>query len=813
MVRTSLRVLAIALVASSASSSLALAAWPHNPSTNVPVAVGTGLRQHQVAVADGAGGLYVSWEDFRTGVGRVYAQHLLSDGTVAAGWAASGNPVKTTSSTRTQTVPAICSDAAGGAVIVWSEAVNALDHDIDAQRVSPSGSLLWGASGIGVAATTVDQDAPQVVDDGAGNVDIAWQEDHNGDGTAVDVYANRLGPDGSIRWGVGGVVLCNAVGDQLSLSICSDGASGMDAAWVDHRSNSAIFATHRDSTGALRTGWAANGNGIASGLYAFSPPALVANSLGGFVVVWNDDRNGTNSSDLFATAVSGNGAVGGIAGGGPICTSVTQQARTNVVTDGADGAFVAWNDSRSGNPDVYALRLGPAGAPFAGWPSQGLAVATGSSSQIASSIASDGAGGVILAYTDNASTRTDVYATRLTGSGAIAEGWSAATPVCTAIGDQYFPACASDGAAGAVFVWQDTRNGNSYELFAQNADRWGQLGDARPAIASVKDVLGDQGGRVRVSWNASWLDAGPGDAIGSYWLWREVPAAAALADLRAGRARLLKAGESPDAASGRVLRTSTTAANTYWEYVTSQVANAFPSYSVVAATTTDSSASGNPTTLFMVEARGPGHESWDSAPLPGYSVDNLAPPAPAPFAASYSAGVTQLHWSPPNAPDLASYRLYRGTTSGFSADPAHRIGTADDTTFTDTSGGFDYYRVTAIDLHGNEGPSSLAFPASTTGVGDATGRVLALSGVEPNPVRASARIRWTLPRAESVRVTLVDLAGRHVRTIVDGVQPAGINDARWDARDDAGRAVSGGIYFVRLEAEGRVLHARAAVIR
>ena len=817
MVRTSRRAAALALISTSLFSSLALAAWPHNPSTNVAVAVGTGLRQHQVALPDGSGGVYFVWEDFRSGTGRIYAQHLLSDGTVAPGWATNGNPVKTTSLTRTLTTPAICSDGAGGVVIAWAEAVNALDHDIDAQRMSPAGLLLWGASGIGVATSTYDQNAPQVVDDGAGNVDVAWQEDHSGDGppTGQDVYGNRLAPDGSIRWGGTGVVLCSAIGDQLSPTAVADGASGFDVAWIDHRSNNAIFATHRDSSGTLHAGWAANGNTIAAGLYAFLPPAIVPNSLGGFLAVWNDDRNGLNTSDLFATAVSGNGVVGGTPGGSAVCTAVGAQARTNLVTDGADGAFVAWTDSRSGNADVYVLHLGPGGGLFGGWPSQGLAVVTGNSAQVANSIAADGAGGCIVAFTDDAAARTDVYATHLTGSGALVEGWSVETPICTALADQWSPIGTSDGAGGAFLAWQDTRNGISYEIFAQNVDRWGELGDASPAIAGVKDVLGDQGGQVRVSWNASYLDAGPGYAIGAYWLWRQVPAASAPADLRAGRARMLQDGTAPDAGPGRVLRTSLAGAlATYWEYVTSQPASGFPNYSVVAATTTDSSASSNPTTLFMVEARGAGHQAWDSAPAAGYSVDNLAPPAPAPFGASYAAGTTQLHWRPADAPDVASYRLYRGTTSGFSADPAHRIGTAEDTTFTDPNGGFFYYRVTAVDLHGNEGPSSLAFPSSTTAVGDPpSAPALSLAGARPNPVRASAMIRWTLPRAEHARVTLLDLAGRLVRTVADEVRPAGANSVKWDARDDAGRAVPDGIYFVRLEAEGRVLHARAAVMR
>jgi len=542
---------------------------------------------------------------------------------------------------------------------------------------------------------------------------------------------------------------------------------------------------------------------------------IVGNSDGGFLIVWSDDRDGGGTMDLFATAVAGSGFVLGYLGGGAICTAASAQLAPVLCTDGADGAFVAWYDSRNGNADAWALHLGSAGAVASGWPAQGLSLATGSSSQTPPSIVADGVGGCVVSIADDAAIRLDVFATRLTVFGGISEGWSAETPVSTAFGDQYGAPCVTNGASGAIFVWSDNRSLES-DLYAQNIDRWGKLGDAAPTLVSVKDVLGDQGGQVRVSWNASYLDASPGFAIGSYWLWRQVPAATALADLRTGRARLLHDGEAPDARPGRVLRTSTSPTTTsvvYWEYVTSQVANALASYSLVASTTTDSTAEGNPTTLFMVEARGAGHQSWDSASLAGYSVDDLAPPAPQPFVASYAAGVTHLEWTPPAAPDLAGYRLYRGTSPGFTPDLAHRIASPSDAFFTDDPGGFYDYKVSAVDVHGNEGPTSLAFPTGTTAVGDSPRLPLALDGARPNPLHAGGAIRWSQPRAEHVRVTLVDLAGRRVRTFADGETPAGAHTVRWNERDDAGRMVADGIYFLELEAEGRKLETRVAVLR
>ncbi len=804
----------------SLSASVARAAWPHDPTLNVPVSVGSGTRQNQVAVADGSGGVFIAWEDKRSGIWRIYAQHVLGDGTIAPGWTTNGIEVKTTYASRALNLPAICDDGAGGAVIVWRETFSASDRNIYAQRMSPDGVRLWGATGVGVASSSYDQDQPRAVSDGAGSTLIVWQEDHAGEGTGMDVYANRVGPNGVIRWGAAGTSLCSALGDQVSPALVSDGSGGLDAGWIDGRgpNSGAIYVTRRDSSGTLHAGWTVMGQAIVTGNYYYSQPLLVGNSSGGMLVVWSDDRNGGDTWDVFAAALIGNGFPIGFVGGSAVCTANDKQTGLRAVSDGADGAFVAWSDLRTGTTqDVYAEHLGSTGEIASGWPdaSVALPVLTGIDLQALSDLAPDGVGGVILAtYAGYA--RYDVFATHLTSSGARAEGWSMSMPVCTAIDDQFHPICVSDGASGAILAWQDRRNGYPWELYAQRIDKWGQLGNAEPAIVAVKDVPNDQGGSVRVSWSASYLDAYPDYTVGSYWLWRQVPASAALAALRSGGARLLAAGaDARVVTSGdRWLRAVPAAdATVYWEFVASQAAAGFPGYSLVAATTSDSTPSSNPLTLFMVEARGGGHLAWDSAPLGGYSMDNLAPPAPQPFAASYSAGVTSLHWGPASAPDLAGYRLYRGSSAGFTPSPANRIGTPTDTTFADNPGGFYYYKVSAVDVHGNEGPTSLAFPTATTDVAAGTPRALALGEIAPNPARTGAIVHWALLRAASVRLTVLDLAGRRVRTLLDGDQPAGQHAVRWDARDESGRAVASGVYFVSLEAEGHAIRARMAVIR
>jgi hypothetical protein len=71
----------------------------------------------------------------------------------------------------------------------------------------------------------------------------------------------------------------------------------------------------------------------------------------------------------------------------------------------------------------------------------------------------------------------------------------------------------------------------------------------------------------------------------------------------------------------------------------------------------------------------------------------------------------------------------------------------------------------------------------------------------PNPFGTAATVEFELPRAMAAEVTVFDAAGRAVRALRRGVQASGTNRIEWDGRDDAGRRVASGVYFVRVRAE------------
>ncbi|MFO7971555.1 MAG: FlgD immunoglobulin-like domain containing protein, partial [Desulfobacterales bacterium] len=61
-------------------------------------------------------------------------------------------------------------------------------------------------------------------------------------------------------------------------------------------------------------------------------------------------------------------------------------------------------------------------------------------------------------------------------------------------------------------------------------------------------------------------------------------------------------------------------------------------------------------------------------------------------------------------------------------------------------------------------------------------------------------IKYGVPEAADVTLTIFDLTGRKVRTLVDKNQEAGWHNSRWDGETDAGTKVGTGMYFYRLKA-------------
>ncbi|MBI5837203.1 MAG: hypothetical protein HZB25_08160 [Candidatus Eisenbacteria bacterium] len=164
--------------------------------------------------------------------------------------------------------------------------------------------------------------------------------------------------------------------------------------------------------------------------------------------------------------------------------------------------------------------------------------------------------------------------------------------------------------------------------------------------------------------------------------------------------------------------------------------------------------------------------------------------------ASTGSGFVRLEWSAylEGSPD---FRVMRGVGADgpyelVRGEPAARGGNSD-YVFVDRTvqpGALYFYKVgyRADGRWEYSGPVRIVTPAAAFSLGRA----------RPNPMFGSTELAYEFVRSGEGDLSIYDLVGQRVRTLLSGSTPAGRGIATWDGRDQAGRRLPAGIYFARL---------------
>ena len=506
----------LALMLATIPTTYAYAQWPANG-----VALCTAANaQQSVAIADNGHGAIVAWEDSRalSGTYDIYATCILPSGVVDPAWPVDGLPVCV--ATNAQQSPQVASDGAGGAFIVWQDQRNGTsDYGVYMQRVTRDGTLAggWPQNGIAVCDTVRNQDAPQLVPDGAGGVYAVWV-DTRADAANSDIYARRVQADGTSApgWPATGLAVCTATGLQNQPVIARDGTNGVIIVWLDRRSGDYdVYAARLTPSGARAPGWAADGNLVARTPGSDEQSAVAASDgAGGLFAAWVDYRSGA-AGDLFAQHLTSAGlpATGWESDGLPLCVAAGQQLSPRILADVSTGFFAVWEDYR-GAGDVYAARVQADGTPAAGWVADGLPLCDAAGFQIGPRLTTDGAGGFFATWSDTRASAInwDLYISRVDGNGLLHAGWTVnGNVLCNAAGVQEQPVIRADGSGGAWVAWQDKRTAAQFDVYASRVGpTFGVTADAGAPEAGARFAAGPSPFRDAATLRLRL--PGPGDA-------------------------------------------------------------------------------------------------------------------------------------------------------------------------------------------------------------------------------------------------------------------------------------------------------------
>lgn len=325
---------------------------------------------------------------------------------------------------------------------------------------------------------------------------------------------------------------------------------------------------------------------------------------------------------------------------------------------------------------------------------------------------------------------------------------------------------------------------------------------AEPEVIVIGDVPNDQGRQVRIKWARSPYDA-PGDTVDvdAYEVYR---AQGGFMTVTRSDAPGSKWFPQPVRADG-------------WDFIVSVPAHGDSIYQVVTPTLCDSTISqGQCWSSFFVRATTTDRFLfYDSEVDSGYSLDNLAPGAPSSFTVAYSqVGGNELAWDEAVEEDFQYFRIYRGSTPDFVPTGNDVVQEMADVGWVDAAGGpQDFYKISAVDHAGNEGPRT--GPDVVTGIEEDPPPVRSvLYQNTPNPFNPGTFIHYDLAEMTPVTLQIYDVSGRLVQVLKDGVmEPRGRYSVEWNGRNRNGAAVATGVYFYRLRAGAYNATRRMVMIR
>ena len=261
--------------------------------------------------------------------------------------------------------------------------------------------------------------------------------------------------------------------------------------------------------------WGMNGRNISVTGSGYPYPQLISDGAGGVIVVWysSDAVHGT----LRAQRVDASGDIQWAAGGVLVSSlSVVSGYDYPIVSDGAGGAIIAWQDW-SGTPgmwvegdDIYAQRINAAGA--LQWGSNGVRLAGAQFVQENPVITSDGSGGAIIAWVDwrNGDEETnfffDTYVQRVDALGSpvwVTDGIMLNEPGSDGTAIQIV----TDGAGGAIISWGSDQR-RVQRMNASGVAQWANFGvpiSTRPFPDRYK-MIADGSGGAFVAWSeGEWV--------------------------------------------------------------------------------------------------------------------------------------------------------------------------------------------------------------------------------------------------------------------------------------------------------------------
>ena len=533
-------------------------------------------------------------------------------------------------------------------------------------------------------------------------------------------------------------------------------------------------------------------NLICSAINNQHEPCIAGDGNGGAVICWRDyrDEESIFGGDIYAQYIDFTGNIGWQQDGVSVFSGINGQFQPRIINSGTGDNIIIWNSNLGGfyNYDIYAQ-----GMDFNGnllWNTNGIVITDTTGTEFNHVMISDGNGGVIICWQHflGFGSELNLYAQHLDNNGLTL--WSGdGNVVCEATENQMDPAICEDGNGGAIIAWLDDRNeDNSPDIYAQRISAEGAVqwtadglmicGNSSPQ--SEPRICSDGNGGAVIIWKDNRNDEGDiyaqrVDNTGQlFWTNDGIPVCS-----------VNGAQSNP-----QIVYDNNEGVIVVWE----------------------DHRYGMESDIFAQKVNLDGSLAWNADGIPVNTLaDNQIEPRIICDEESYAIIVFRDYRSDEWG-DIYAQRL----------DPAgNTLWTVNGEEVCTASGEQSWHRITAdgssgavitwadnrdseldiyaqwIDLNGNLGGESDSDENTCPGLTD-----FWLGQNQPNPFNPSTTISYYVGDGSRIEISLFNLRGQKLITLVDTYRKIGTYQVSWDGKNSVGDRVDSGLYFYKLKANG-----------
>jgi len=467
------------------------AQWSNNPLVNTIVNDMSGDQAVPHIAYDASGNFYVGFYSNNAGNYDIRLQYYNFAG--VAQWATNGILISSHTQNTWITDWDLKVDNIGNCVMAFND-VRDGNANVYAYAISPTGSFLWGADGIQLTNDSQDEFVPSITVTGSNNAIVAWSRPTAGDNVIV---MQKITPTGTLSWGSSGIIY-NGAQSYSGPKVLGVSGDNYLMAYYRETGNFPALTRHlyvQKFDGSGNSVWASdamasNSNGI-SNFVSFD---FASDGANGIILAWMDDRNSDNNIDAAVQRVLHDGSITWPTNGSTCMTSTSNSNQNPRIlgVNSSNETLVTWS-KKNGNQTQTAV----AGQKFSAtgtqlWTNDGIEFISMSSdiSGVIGGAVFDGTDALIIydEWVSGSSIYSNIKAIGIDDAGSML--WSPTTTLMAGRTTEKVHILSSSMYNDQLIaVWEE---GSASDIYIQNIYTDGTIGD--PPIgndASLSDLTVD----------------------------------------------------------------------------------------------------------------------------------------------------------------------------------------------------------------------------------------------------------------------------------------------------------------------------------